>query len=152
MNRTEQKVEALLRMTVEGMGCEIWGVEFLSQGRHSKLRLYIDKTDGVSIDDCEKVSRQVSDVLDVENMFTKGYTLEVSSPGMDRILFNAEQYESHVGETVDVRLNFPLEGKKRVVGLLAGVENAEAIVQADGEEYVLPLENVQRARIVPQFD
>ena len=139
-------------MTVEGMGCEIWGVEFLSQGRHSKLRLYIDKTDGVSIDDCEKVSRQVSDVLDVENMFTKGYTLEVSSPGMDRILFNAEQYESHVGETVDVRLNFPLEGKKRVVGLLAGVENAEAIVQADGEEYVLPLENVQRARIVPQFD
>ncbi len=152
MNRTEQKVEALLRMTVEGMGCEIWGVEFLSQGRHSKLRLYIDKADGVSIDDCEKVSRQVSDVLDVENMFTKGYTLEVSSPGMDRILFNAEQYESNVGETVDVRLNFPLEGKKRVVGLLAGVENAEAIVQADGEEYVLPLENVQRARIVPQFD
>ena len=139
-------------MTVEGMGCEIWGVEFLSQGRHSKLRLYIDKADGVSIDDCAKVSRQVSDVLDVENMFTKGYTLEVSSPGMDRILFNAEQYESHVGETVDVRLNFPLEGKKRVVGLLAGVENAEAIVQADGEEYVLPLENVQRARIVPQFD
>lgn len=139
-------------MTVEGMGCEIWGVEFLSQGRHSKLRLYIDKADGVSIDDCEKVSRQVSDVLDVENMFTKGYTLEVSSPGMDRILFNAEQYESNVGETVDVRLNFPLEGKKRVVGLLAGVENAEAIVQADGEEYVLPLENVQRARIVPQFD
>ena len=152
MNRTEQKVEALLRMTVEGMGCEIWGVEFLSQGRHSKLRLYIDKADGVSIDDCEKVSRQVSDVLDVENMFTKGYTLEVSSPGMDRILFNAEQYESNVGETVDVRLNFPLEGKKRVVGLLAGVENAEAIVQSDGEEYVLPLENVQRARIVPQFD
>lgn len=152
MNRTEQKVEALLRMTVEGMGCEIWGVEFLSQGRHSKLRLYIDKADGVSIGDCEKVSRQVSDVLDVENIFTKGYTLEVSSPGMDRILFNVEQYESNVGETVDVRLNFPLEGKKRVVGLLAGVENAEAIVQADGEEYVLPLENVQRARIVPQFD
>ncbi len=139
-------------MTVEGMGCEIWGVEFLSQGRHSKLRLYIDKAGGVSVDDCEKVSRQVSDVLDVENMFTKGYTLEVSSPGMDRILFNAEQYESNVGETVDVRLNFPLEGKKRVVGLLAGVENAEAIVQADGEEYVLPLENVQRARIVPRFD
>jgi len=152
VNRTEQKVEALLRMTVEGMGCEIWGVEFLSQGRHSKLRLYIDKADGVSIGDCEKVSRQVSDVLDVENIFTKGYTLEVSSPGMDRILFNVEQYESNVGETVDVRLNFPLEGKKRVVGLLAGVENAEAIVQADGEEYVLPLENVQRARIVPQFD
>ena len=152
MNRTEQRVEELLTTTVEGMGCEIWGVEYLSQGRHSKLRLYIDRAEGVSIDDCEKVSRQVSDVLDVEELFKKGYTLEVSSPGMDRILFNADQYESHVGETVDVRLNFPLDGKKRVVGLLAGIENAEAIVQAEGVEYVLPLENVQRARVVPQFD
>ena len=141
-----------MRTTVEGMGCEIWGVEYLSQGRHSKLRLYIDRVEGVSIDDCEKISRQVSDVLDVEELFTKGYTLEVSSPGMDRILFNADQYESNVGKTVDVRLNFPLDGKKRVVGLLAGIENAEAIVQAEGVEYVLPLENVQRARIVPQFD
>ncbi|MCZ6656356.1 MAG: ribosome maturation factor RimP [Gammaproteobacteria bacterium] len=152
MNRTEKQIEELLRPIVEGLGCEIWGVEYLSQGNHSKLRLYIDSADGVSIDDCEKVSRQVSDVLDVENLFTKGYTLEVSSPGMDRILFNAEQYESNVGATVDVRLNFPFEGKKRVVGLLAGVENAEAIVQVDGEEYVLPLDNVQRARIVPKFD
>ena len=152
MNRTEKQIEELLRTIVEGLGCEIWGVEYFSQGNHSKLRLYIDSADGVSIDDCEKVSRQVSDVLDVENLFTKGYTLEVSSPGMDRILFNAQQYESNVGATVDVRLNFPFEGKKRLVGLLAGVENAEAIVQVDGEEYVLPLDNVQRARIVPQFD
>ncbi len=152
MNRTEKQIEELLRTIVEGLGCEIWGVEYLSQGSHSKLRLYIDSADGVSIDDCEKVSRQVSDVLDVENLFTKGYTLEVSSPGMDRILFNAQQYESNVGAMVDVRLNFPFEGKKRVVGLLAGVENAEAIIQVDGEEYVLPLDNVQRARIVPQFD
>ncbi len=152
MNRTEEQIEELLRTIVEGLGCEIWGVEYLSQGSHSKLRLYIDSADGVSIDDCENVSRQVSDVLDVENLFTKGYTLEVSSPGMDRILFKAQQYESNVGATVDVRLNFPFEGKKRVVGLLAGVENAEAIIQVDGEEYVLPLDNVQRARIVPQFD
>ncbi len=152
MNRTEKQIEELLRTIVEGLGCEIWGVEYLSQGSHSKLRLYIDSADGVSIDDCEKVSRQVSDVLDVENLFTKGYTLEVSSPGMDRILFNAQQYESNVGAMVDVRLNFPFEGKKRVVGLLAGVENAEAIIQVDGEEYGLPLDNVQRARIVPQFD
>ncbi len=130
----------------------IWGVELLSHGRHSKLRLFIDNPQGVSIDDCERISRQVSDVLDVEGTFGQSYTLEVSSPGMDRILFNADQFEANVGQTVDVRLNFPLEGKKRIVGLLSGVENGEVIVRVEDEEYQLPLENVQRARIVPRFD
>jgi len=80
------------------------------------------------------------------------YTLEVSSPGMDRILFKPAQYLASVGEQVEVRLNYPFEGTKRVVGVLAGLENDEVIVQAGDEEYVLPLENVQRARIVPTFD
>ena len=130
----------------------IWGVELLSHGRHSKLRLFIDNPQGVSIDDCERVSRQVSDVLDVEETFGQSYTLEVSSPGMDRILFKADQFEANVGQTIDVRLNFSLEGKKRIVGLLCGVENGEVIVRIEDEEYLLPLENVQRARIVPRFD
>lgn len=153
MNTKEQQLETLLAPTVARLGCVIWGVELLSHGRHSKLRLFIDNPEGgVSIDDCARVSRQVSDVLDVEDTFPLSYTLEVSSPGMDRILFNAEQFVASIGETVDVRLNFPLEGQKRIVGLLAGVENDEAIVRVKEEEYLLPLENVQRARIVPQFD
>ncbi len=130
----------------------IWGVELLSHGRHSKLRLFIDNPQGVSIDDCERISRQVSDVLDVEGTFGQSYTLEVSSPGMDRILFKADQFDANVGQTIDVRLNFPLEGKKRIVGLLSGVENGEVIVRIEDEEYLLPLKNVQRARIVPRFD
>ena len=153
MNTKEQQLETLLAPTVARLGCVIWGVELLSHGRYSKLRLFIDNSEGgVSIDDCARVSRQVSDVLDVEDTFPQSYTLEVSSPGMDRILFNAEQFVANIGETVDVRLNFPLEGQKRIVGLLAGVENDEAIVRVKEEEYLLPLENVQRARIVPQFD
>ena len=152
MNTKERQVETLLAPTVGRLGCVIWGVELLSHGRHSKLRLFIDNPNGVSIDDCERVSRQVSDVLDVEDTFGQSYTLEVSSPGMDRILFNAEQFVANIGETVDVRLNFPLEGKKRIVGLLSGVENDEAIVRVEDEEYLLPLENVQRARVVPRFD
>ncbi len=142
----------MLAPTVGNLGCVIWGVELLSHGRHSKLRLFIDNPQGVSIDDCERVSRQVSDVLDVEETFGQSYTLEVSSPGMDRILFKADQFEANVGQTIDVRLNFPLEGKKRIVGLLSGVENGEVIVRIEDEEYLLPLENVQRARIVPRFD
>ncbi len=152
MNRTERQIEECLKETVERSGCEIWGVEFFSAGKRSKLRVYIDKPEGVTIDDCEAVSREVSDVLDVEELLAGGYTLEVSSPGLDRILFKAEQFEANIGATVDVRLNFPFEGRKRFVGLLAEVENARALVRLEDTEYVLPLENVQRARLVPQFD
>ncbi len=134
------------------MDCGIWGVEFRAQGRHSKLRLYIDRAGGVCVDDCARVSRLVSDVLDVEEIFTGSYTLEVSSPGMDRILFKPSQFEASVGEMIEVRLNFPFEGRKRIEGVLTGLDDGEAIVQVEKDEYLLPLENVQRARVVPQFD
>ena len=152
MNRKEVDIEALLTPVVELENCSIWGVEYLTQGRHSKLRLYIDRDDGIGVEDCERVSRRVSDVLDVEDSIAGFYSLEVSSPGMDRILFKPEQFEASIGEQVDVRLSFPFEGRKRFVGVLAGLEDGEAVVRVDEDEYLLPLENVQRARIVPQFD
>lgn len=152
MNTREKDIEALLAPLVEGHGCELWGIEFLSQGRHSRLRVFIEKPDGVGLEDCERISRDVSDLLDVEDVIPQAYTLEVSSPGMDRILFKPDQYRRSVGETVDVRLHFPFEGSKRVVGILAGLEDDEIVVQAGEEEYVLPLENIQRARLVPRFD
>lgn len=152
MNRKEIEIETLLTAVVEIEDCGIWGVEYLAQGRYSKLKLFIDRDEGVSVEHCERVSRRVSDVLDVEEVLTGTYTLEVSSPGMDRILFKPEQYESCVGEQIEVRLNYPVDGTKRIVGVLVGVEDGEAIVRADEDEYLLPLENVQRARVVPRFD
>jgi ribosome maturation factor RimP len=152
LNRKETEIEALLAPIVAMEACEIWGVEYRSQGRHSKLQLYIDRDEGVSVEDCERVSRRVSDVLDVEETLSGAYTLEVSSPGMDRILFKPEQFERCAGERIDVRLNYPVEGSKRVVGVLVGLEGGEAVVRADEDEFLLPLENVQRARVVPQFD
>ena len=152
MNRKEIEIETLLTSVVEIEDCGIWGVEYLAQGRYSKLKLFIDRDEGVSVEHCERVSRRVSDVLDVEEILTGTYTLEVSSPGMDRILFKPEQYESCVGEQIEVRLNYPVDGTKRIVGVLVGVEDGEAIVRADEDEYLLPLENVQRARVVPRFD
>jgi ribosome maturation factor RimP len=152
MNAKEKQIESLLAPTVEANGCAIWGVEWLSSGRHSKLCLYIDREAGVSVDDCERISRQVGDILDVEDVLPQRYTLEVSSPGMDRILFTPDQYASSVGERIDARLNFPFEGRKRIVGLLAGVEDGQAVVRVDDNEYLLPLENIQRGRIVPKFD
>ena len=85
-------------------GCEVWGVEYRAQGKHSKLAIYIDNDEGISVDHCERVSRRVSDVLDVEEVLSSAYTLEVSSPGMDRILFKPAQYESCAGEEIEVRL------------------------------------------------
>ncbi len=152
MNRKELEVTELLGPTVESLGCEIWGVEYLSQGKHSKLRLYIEKEGGVDVDDCANVSRHVSDVLDVEEFSNSNYTLEVSHPGLDRILFNEAQYAAHTGQQVDVRLNFPFEGKKKFVGTLTGVEDHSAVVQIDDEEILLPIENIQKTRVVPVFD
>jgi len=152
LNRKEKQVEELLAPTVESLGCNIWGVEFLAQGKHTKLRLYIDSEAGVTVDDCANVSRHVSDILDVEEIITGAYTLEVSSPGMDRILFKESQFTDSVGEQVDVRLNFPFEGRRKFIGMLAGVQDSMAVVQIDDDEYLLPLENIQRARVVPVFD
>lgn len=158
MNRREDQIETLLAPAIEALDCELWGIEYQSQGRRSRLRVYIERPDGVSVDDCERVSREVSDLLDVEDVMPSAYTLEVSSPGMDRILFKAAHYQANLGSIVDVRLNFPLDGRKHIVGSLAGLEDDEIIVRPlegdpdAGEEYVVPLENVHRARLVPQFD
>lgn len=133
------------------LGCELWGVEYLAQGRRALLRVYIEKEGGIGVDDCEKVSRQVSSVLDVEDPIQSEYTLEVSSPGMDRPLFKLEQFESNVGETVAVRLRLPFEGRRKFTGLLKGIENDEIVLEVDNEEYVLPYELVDKANIVPQF-
>lgn len=152
MNRKENDIAALLEPVVALEGCEIWGVEYRAQGKHSKLAIYIDSDEGISVEHCERVSRRVSDVLDVEDVLPGAYTLEVSSPGMDRILFKPEHYVSCAGEEVEVRLNYPVDGTKRIRGVLIGLEDDEVVVRSGEDEYLLPLENVQRARVVPRFD
>ncbi len=151
LNKKEQQIEELLTPTIESLGCQVWGIEYLGQGSHTKLRIYIDRDEGISVDDCENVSRHVSDLLDVEDLVSNAYTLEVSSPGMDRLLFNADQYRQNIGQQIDVRLNFPFDGRRRITGQLTGIENDEAVVRVDDEEYVLPLENVHKARVVPTY-
>jgi ribosome maturation factor RimP len=152
MTKKEQQLEALLAPSVMALGLRIWGIEYLSQGKRSLLRVYIDADDGVTIEDCERVSKQVSDLLDVENVLASSYTLEVSSPGLDRLLFKPEQYAESIGETVDVRLNYPFEGRRRFVGALTSLENDEVVVLVEDSEFLIPLSNVQRARIVPRFE
>jgi len=147
-----EQLQAMLAPVVEALGYECWGIEFISQGRHSLLRVYIDHANGIQVDDCEKVSRQVSGVLDVEDPISSEYTLEVSSPGMDRPLFTLEQFAKHAGEQVKIKLRSPFEGRRNFQGLLKGVEEQDVIVQADEHEYLLPVDSIEKANIIPRFD
>ncbi len=142
----------LITPVVEGLGYELVGIEYLPQGRHSLLRVYIDQSNGITLDDCEKVSRQVSAVMDVEDPVSGNYNLEISSPGLERPLFVEEHYTRFVGEQVFVRMSFPVEGRRKFEGRLCGVENGEVVVEIDQVLFRLPLAQVDRAHLVPQFD
>lgn len=152
MSSKLEQLQALVAPVVEALGYECWGIEFLSQGRHSLLRIYIDHVDGVLVEDCEKVSRQISGVLDVEDPISAEYTLEVSSPGMDRPLFTLQQFAGHVGEQVKIKLRSPFEGRRNFQGLLRGIEDQDVVVQVDDHEFLLPIDLIDKANIIPRFD
>lgn len=145
-----EALNALVVPVVEAMGCEFWGLEYLSSGRSAMLRIYIDN-DPVAVEDCEKVSRQVSSLLDVEDLIDSEYTLEVSSPGLDRPLYTLAQYEKYVGEDVALKLRFPYEGRRNFKGRLSGVEGEDVLLVVDDHEFLFPISGVEKANIVPRF-
>ncbi|WP_281558532.1 ribosome maturation factor RimP [Thalassomonas sp. RHCl1] len=151
MAKFEQKLTEMLRPAVEEVGKELLGIEYISAGNHSVLRLFIDHENGINVDDCAEVSRQVSAILDVEDPISTEYNLEVSSPGLDRPLFEKAHFEAVIGETIEVRLSMPLNGRRKFKGLLEAIENDTLIVTVDGQDYELVLTNVDKANLVPNF-
>lgn len=151
MATIRERLNGLIEPVVVDLGYQLWGIEYTMAGRRSVLRIYIDRAEGIGVEDCEVVSRQVSSVLDVEDPIRSEYTLEVSSPGMDRPLYKLSQFQSSVGETVALRLRVAFEGRRKFTGLLKGVEDDEVVLEVDNEEYVLPYELIDKANIVPQF-
>ena len=145
------RLSEIIRPVVVALGCELWGVEHLSMGRHSTLKIYIDSSEGVDIDDCAKVSRQVSGLLDVEDPINGEYTLEVSSPGLDRRLFSLQQYAAFAGAKVKVRLKRAYEGKRKFTGTLRGIEGDEVVLIVGDEEIIFPFEEIERANVVPDL-
>jgi len=143
----ERQLQEMLEPTIEALGLELWGIEYLSQGRHSVLCIYIDSEHGINVDDCARVSHQVGSFLDVEDAIAGEYTLEVSSPGMDRLLFKLEQYPAYVGEELEIRLRMPFEGRRKFKGTFKGIEGGDIVIQVDNHEYLLPHDAVEKARI-----
>ena len=146
-----ERLLGLLEPAVEALGYELVELEFHGQGGGSLLRLYIDKTAGVTVDDCEQVSRQVSAVLDVEDPLPGAYTLEVSSPGLDRPLRKQADYARFAGRQAKLELLLPRAGRRRYTGTLKGLESDEVLIEVDGEMQRLPLAEIAKARLVPEY-
>lgn len=152
MRKVPQKLFDLAAGVVEGLDFELWGLELLPrQDQGQLLRVYIESPEGIDVEDCAKVSRQLGAVLDVEDPIHGEYTLEVSSPGMDRLLFEAQQFARVIGETVRVKLHATTPGRKNYKGLLLSVEGGQLSLQVDQEQVVLDLDQVDTARVVPSF-
>ena len=140
----------LIEPTIKGLGYELADLEIKLGNKNGIVRIFIDQLpDGVGLEDCEAVSRQVSALLDVEDPIPGNYTLEVSSPGLDRRLTKVEHFERFLDEVIQVKLRFPLDGRRNFKGTLktAGGENIE--VEVDGMVFQLPLATIESARLVP---
>lgn len=148
MNSSVTLVTELIDTTIQALGLELWGVELLQQGKYSLLRIYIEREEGVTIEDCEKVSRQVSALLDVEDPIAGEYTLEVSSPGMDRPLFLIEHYSQYVGSEVDLKLRRPIDGRRKFKGQIIKVSEDVVVLLVEGSEYDLEFSEIEKASIV----
>ncbi len=139
----------LLEPTVERLGYELTDLEIKLEGRDGVIRLFIDKADGVGLEDCETVSRQISALLDVEDPVPGRYVLEVSSPGLDRKLTKVEHFQRFMGEDVRVKLRFPVEGRRNFRGALRAANKENIEVEVDGESHRLSIATIEYARLVP---
>lgn len=139
----------LIEPTIEQLGYELSDLELPIGGRDGVLRVFIDKPEGIAVEDCEVVSRQLSAILDVEDPLPGHYTLEVSSPGLDRKLTKPEHFQRFTGETIRVKLRFPLDGRRNFRGALRTADDEKIEVEVDGELHSLQLSTIESARLVP---
>ena len=142
----------LLEPTVTRLGYELVDLEVRLGGSGGMVRLFIDKPEGIDLEDCEKVSLAVSALLDVEDPVPGNYNLEVSSPGLDRKLTKVEHFQRFAGEIVKVQMRFPIEGRRRFRGTLVSSDDENIVVEVDGESFSLPLKTIDTARLVPVLE
>lgn len=150
MRRVSESVAQVLEPVVVGLGYELLGAQLGQAENGHTLRVYIetDRADGIQIDDCAKVSRQLSAVLDVEDVIDAAYQLEVSSPGLDRPLFDEQHFIEQKGETIKVKMSMGVDGRRNFTGEVIAVDNNVVTVEVDGLDYDLPVADVEWAHLV----
>lgn len=148
----QNELDNIVKNTVEGLDYVLWGYEYRPQRESALLRIFIEKDasdeSGISVDDCAIVSRQIGAVLDVENIIPVAYILEVSSPGMDRVLFTADQYQDYIGESMKIRTRTPINERRNFKGSLIKTTDSVVHLQVDNQEFEIPFESIDRARLV----
>lgn len=146
----KERIQALLEPAIAGLGYEFVGLELI-RGRGQLLRIYIDREGGVGLDDCEYVSREVGALLDVHDPIKGAYTLEVSSPGLDRPLFTPDHFERFAGRRARVTLHAPQDGRRKFDGSILGVDGDVLRFEQDGHEVRLDFADIHRANLVPEL-
>lgn len=151
MKQAPEHLVNLIEPIVEGLGYECVGIEYNPHPQNGMLRIFIDSENGILLDDCTKVSHQISGVLDVEDPIQGNYQLEISSPGEDRPFFKLSQFQRFSGSTVSINLFQAIEKRRKIVGVIAGVEDETVLIQ-DGEHlFKIPFQAMSKARLVPEY-
>ena len=148
MGVDSQSLESLFDPIVTGLGYQLWGIEYRSSQKHALIKIFIDHEDGVTLDHCSEVSHQVSAVLDLEDPIAVPYTLEVSSPGVERPLLKLEHYKRYIGSQIKVRLTWALEGRKNFKGELIKIESDDITILADDVEVSFSIDVIKRAHLI----
>ncbi len=144
----EDRIKGLAEPVAEGLGLELVDVVYATEYGKRILRIFIDKPGGVTIDDCSDLSREFSTVLDVEDPIPQSYTLEVSSPGLDRLLTKEKDFLRFAGRKVKIRTKEALDGRKNFKATVTGVENGKVLLKdADGKTWEIMLSNIEKARL-----
>jgi ribosome maturation factor RimP len=144
-----QKLRGMIGPIVEKNDCELYHLEYVKEAGQNFLRIYIDNSNGISLENCEKVSRATSEMLDIEDPIADGYCLEVSSPGIERILYNDIHLEKYLGQNVLVSLNSLYEGKKKLEGDLVGFSDVQIEIQYDGNNISIQKDNIFTVSLKP---
>lgn len=152
LSRVDADLNQLLAPVIADLGLELVGVEFSPNAGGSLLRVYIDEPErGVTIDDCERASREISALLDVNDPVAGRYTLEVSSPGLERPLFTPEHFARFVGEQARVNVNLPIDGRRRFQGAIRAVDGERVTIEQDGTPVEIAHANIAKARLMPDY-
>lgn len=146
-----ERLTRLIEPAVEALGYELVLLEFSTGLKTGTLRLYIDHPEGIALEDCESVSREIAALLDVEDPIQSAYQLEVSSPGLDRPLVKPEHFRRFRGEKARLQLLAPVAGRKKLLGTLLGVEAGRVLIQVDGQPFEVAIDDIDRARLVPDY-
>jgi ribosome maturation factor RimP len=146
------KISDLIKPIVEAMGYIVWGCELVNGAGHFILKVYIDSEAGINLGDCQKVSNQIGAILEVESLIKGKYALEVSSPGIDRFLFNAEQYKKFINSEVRIRLSMLINGRRTYVGKIVEVTADSVSIVTTENRVSIPINQIEKAKVIPHFE